>query len=108
MNLSLSHIDSESEIPEGFETEQDVTKTVTISRSRRQRIVDCLTEAGGESLSVEDIAEGASLSEESAQEILTVMSRRPIETREIFEDENEPGCYFLTSPLLDHLAVGTN
>lgn len=106
--MNLSHEASSSEIPENFDDEsgRDSTQVLTHNPSNKERILGCLTEAGGDSLSIEEIAELTDLSESTISKILTKMSRVDLETREVFEDENAPGSFFLTEPLLDRLAVG--
>lgn len=106
--MNLSHEASNSEIPENFDDEsgRDSTQVLTHNPSNKERVLGCLTEAGGESLSIDEIVELTDLSESIVTKILRKLSRVDLETREVFEDENAPDSFFLTEPLLDRLAVG--
>jgi len=102
---SLSHSDSGSEIPDGLHTENDATEVVTKVLSNTERVMECLSEAAGESLTVEEIADATGLTEKAIKRVLTKALAEDAETREVFEDENSEGSYFLTEALLDRLAV---
>jgi hypothetical protein len=102
--LNLSHIDNE--IPENYETDEDMTTVVEQKLSPTKRVLRLLKESGGESLSIEDIAEETDLSEEKTTEILRRLCAVKESTREVYEDENHPGHFFATEPLVDRIHLG--
>ena len=99
--LNLSHIDNE--IPDNYETERDSTQVVVQKLSPKKQVMRVLKEADGESLSVEDIAEESDLSEEKVSDILRLLCGANESTREVYEDENHPGHFFATEPLVDRI-----
>jgi hypothetical protein len=106
--LNLSHNISGSEIPENFDDESNSDKTRVVERvlSNKDRVVECLRDAGGDSLSIAEIVETTGVGRKSVERILRALSTVDLETREVFEDENTKGSFFLTEPMLDRLAVG--
>ena len=106
--MNFSHLNSESEIPEGVETERDSTSVVTSVLSNKERILECLREAGGDSLSISEISEETDIEESLVRKTLRKLSKGDVETLEVFEDENELGSYFLTEPMIDRLAMGAS
>ncbi len=107
--LNLSHMSSGSEIPERYETDEaseDAPQLITRTLSSKERIIECLRDAGGDSLSAAEIAEETGLPKKKIQKFLEKVSNVELNSREVFEDENAPGSYFLTEPLFEKLAVG--
>jgi DNA-directed RNA polymerase alpha subunit len=106
--LNLSHNISGSEIPENFDDESNSDKTRVVEHvlSNKERVVECLRDAGGDSLTVFEVVETTGVGRKSVERILKTLSSVDLETREVFEDENARGSYFLTEPMLDRLAIG--
>jgi len=94
------------EMPDLIETENDQTQVVQKKLPPKKRVLEMLRESIGESFSIEDIAEETDLSEEKAEEVLRRLCKESESTREVYEDENLPGHFFATTPVVDRVNLG--
>lgn len=72
--------------------------------STEDQVRECLEAAGGESLSLQEIVDSTGLRFRDVLSVLRELSTEDIQVREVFEDENQPNAFFLTTPMLDRLA----
>jgi len=81
------------------------TNEVSHRLSHRETVLELLQDAGGDSLTAEEIAEDSGLTSRQVRNLLRALCAVDPSARCVFEDETQEG-FFYTSPIVDRIVIG--